>query len=199
MPRFFKGLLGLEQGARSLPISTPDITRMQVAAGLKFIATAAVSFSVLTPPEAEAVTGASGLICTGLVVADAVIRKGRAQAIAAKILAGVHGTGTAGSHSPLGELAGVPLPPAPTLQQEPKRDDAGGQLLVDDGTGAPMDAQARAAVGADAAQEPAAATEAPTGVPISPPTAAEIDTARKAAADAQVALQALLARVPAQQ
>jgi hypothetical protein len=66
-----------------LPAAMPDITKAQVIAGLKFVFTLAALLALPIPDHVQEVAiGASGLICTVLVIADAIIRGNRAKALA---------------------------------------------------------------------------------------------------------------------
>lgn len=66
-----------------LPAATPDITPVQVAAGLKFAVMVVVALGLhINSTDQVTIIGASGLICAALVIADALIRRGRAAALA---------------------------------------------------------------------------------------------------------------------
>jgi hypothetical protein len=66
-----------------LPVATPDITPVQVAAGLKFVVMVIVALGLhINSADQVTIIGASGFICVALIVGDALIRRGRAAALA---------------------------------------------------------------------------------------------------------------------
>lgn len=71
-----------------LPAGTPDVTAAQILAVLTAIAGLLVSFGLLDGERAQALgSAASTIIPVALLLADAVIRRGRAQAVGAALIA----------------------------------------------------------------------------------------------------------------
>lgn len=65
-----------------LPAKTPDITPAQVAAGLKFVVMVLLALGLhINSTDQVTIIGASGFICTAIILADAFIRRGRANAL----------------------------------------------------------------------------------------------------------------------
>lgn len=61
----------------------PDITPAQIAAGLKFVVMVALALGLHIRHEDQVtIIGASGFICVAIIFADALIRRGRARALA---------------------------------------------------------------------------------------------------------------------
>jgi hypothetical protein len=185
MRKLFTVLQGVE--STPLPAKTPDITKAQVGGWLQFAVSTAVALTLVSPAEAEVLIGASGIIAFGIHISDAIIRKGRAGAIAALTIAQADQGSTMGSTAP-GE--GEELPPAPTLDGAPEVDVS----LDGTGTTPPPDAEE-----AEEEPEPVEAAPAPAQGPPAPvgppqPTAEEIQEARRAVNEAQATLDALLAR-----
>lgn len=140
--KLLQAIKGVE--AVPLPGKTPDVTRAQVGGWLQFAASVAVATG--QKPEVGAViVGASGIVAFGIFLGDAIIRHGRAGAVAA--VTGMGGPGAMGSTAP----AGDEIPPSPTLEDN------------GDGTGSappPATADALRQDAVDAAQAAQATTTA---------------------------------------
>jgi hypothetical protein len=124
MRKLFTVLQGVE--STPLPAKTPDITKAQVGGWLQFAVSTAVALTLVSPAEAEVLIGASGIIAFGIHISDAIIRKGRAGAIAALTIAQADQGSTMGSTAP-GE--GEELPPVPHARRRAR----GGRVARRDG------------------------------------------------------------------
>jgi hypothetical protein len=70
------------QVTAAIPASTPDITPVQIAAGLKFVVMVLLALGLhINQADQVTIIGASGFVCVVLIIADALIRRGRAKAL----------------------------------------------------------------------------------------------------------------------
>lgn len=91
----------------------PDITPVQMAAGLKFVVMVLLALGLdISSADQVTIIGASGLLCAVFVTADALIRRGRAKALST-IAAPPSNLDPATLKQIVDALSNVKPPPAP--------------------------------------------------------------------------------------
>lgn len=106
-----------------LPAATPDVTRIQIVALLQQIATPIVGFGVISNEKVGLlITGLSGVYTLGSLIADAIIRHGRSQAVAHVAglnLAQIAADAGAGVNNAAPPSSGPPAAAAPAADMPP--------------------------------------------------------------------------------